>query len=75
MRTLQCLETTTTYDSDEVLWNDLVESSNEILNLLANGGVQAEIGRKLHKLPLVFLCDRNAFTVWLELENAVPSEL
>ena len=70
----QC-ESPSTYDSDELFGNDLVESSNKILNLLADGRVQAEVGRKLYKLPLVFLCHRNRFTSLFERENAVPSKL
>lgn len=44
MKTLQYLENTTTYDGDEILWYNLLESSNKVLDLLADGGVQAEIG-------------------------------
>ena len=39
MRTLLCVENATTYDSDEVLRNDFVESSDKVFDLLANRGV------------------------------------
>lgn len=64
-----------TYDSDEILGNNLVEPSRQILNLVLDGRMESVLRRKLDKLPLVLLSDYNALTTLLQRNDAVDTEL
>lgn len=66
---------TITYDRDEVLRDDLVETGQECLDLILDRRVQAVVGRQLHELLLVLLRDRDNRAALLELHKLRHSEL
>ena len=63
------------YDGDEVLGDDLVEPSEQRLNLLLDRRVQPVVGRQLHELLPILLGDGDRRAALLQLDKLRDAEL
>jgi hypothetical protein len=63
------------HDGDEIFGYDFIESVQQVLDLFFDGRVETILSRELDELALIFLCNWDSFTIFLQWNDTIDTKL